>query len=289
MHKEIWTIGRILQWTEQYFQSKEMDTPRLDGEVLLSHVLGKDRIYLYTHYDQPLIQEELDAFRPLVQERAKGYCVAAIIGEKDFMGLTFKVNDKVLIPRPDTETLIEYVLGTYSKDSDVRILDVCTGSGTILLSLLHYLPNACGMGIEISADALSLAKVNSERFNLNDRVQLLESDMFSALDDKNEQFDLIVSNPPYIRTGDAKLLSQDVLNEPHIALFGGEDGLDFYRILAKTCGTYLKSQGHIAFEIGFDQAESVKALLEETGQYSNIRCIADLGGNDRVVTAVYEG
>ena len=265
MHKEIWTIGRILQWTEQYFQSKEMDTPRLDGEVLLSHVLGKDRIYLYTHYDQPLIQEELDAFRPLVQERAKGHCVAAIIGEKDFMGLTFKVNDKVLIPRPDTETLIEHVLGTYQKDSNIRILDVCTGPGTILLSLLHYLPNACGMGIEISADALSLAKVNSERFNLNDRVQLLESDMFSALDGKNEQFDLIVSNPPYIRTGDAKLLSQDVLNEPHIALFGGEDGLDFYRILA------------------------VKDLLEETGQYSNIRCITDLGGNDRVVTAVYEG
>ena len=266
-----------------------MDTPRLDGEVLLSHVLGKDRIYLYTHYDQPLIQEELDAFRPLVQERAKGHCVAAIIGEKDFMGLTFKVNDKVLIPRPDTETLIEHVLGTYQKDSDIRILDVCTGPGTILFSLLHYLPNACGMGIEISADALSLAKVNSERFNLNDRVQLLESDMFSALDGKNEQFDLIVSNPPYIRTGDVKLLSQDVLNEPHIALFGGEDGLDFYRILAKTCGTYLKSQGHIAFEIGFDQAEAVKALLEETGQYSNIRCITDLGGNDRVVTAVYEG
>ena len=289
MHKEIWTIGRILQWTEQYFQSKEMDTPRLDGEVLLSHVLGKDRIYLYTHYDQPLIQEELDAFRPLVQERAKGHCVAAIIGEKDFMGLTFKVNDKVLIPRPDTETLIEHVLSTYQKDSNIRILDVCTGPGTILLSLLHYLPNACGMGIEISADALSLAKVNSERFNLNDRVQLLESDMFSALDGKNEQFDIIVSNPPYIRTGDAKLLSQDVLNEPHIALFGGEDGLDFYRILAKTCGTYLKSQGHIAFEIGFDQAEAVKALLEETGQYSNIQCIADLGGNDRVVTAVYEG
>lgn len=289
MHKEIWTIGRILQWTEQYFQSKEMDTPRLDGEVLLSHVLGKDRIYLYTHYDQPLIQEELDAFRPLVQERAKGHCVAAIIGEKDFMGLTFKVNDKVLIPRPDTETLIEYVLGTYSKDSDVRILDVCTGPGTILLSLLHYLPNACGVGLEISTDALSLAKENGERFNLNDRVQLLESDMFSALVGNAEKFDLIVSNPPYIRTGDAKLLSQDVLNEPHIALFGGEDGLEFYRILAKACGTYLKSQGRIAFEIGYDQAEAVKALLEETGQYSNIQCIADLGGNDRVVTAVYEG
>ncbi|WP_314641618.1 peptide chain release factor N(5)-glutamine methyltransferase [uncultured Veillonella sp.] len=289
MHKEIWTIGRILQWTEQYFQSKEMDTPRLDGEVLLSHVLGKERIYLYTHYDQPLIQEELDAFRPLVQERAKGHCVAAIIGEKDFMGLTFKVNDKVLIPRPDTETLIEHVLGTYPKNSEARILDVCTGPGTILLSILHYLPNASGVGLEISTDALSLAEENSERFNLKDRVQFLASDMFSTLAGNTEQFDLIVSNPPYIRTGDAKILSQDVLNEPHIALFGGEDGLEFYRILAKECGTYLKPQGRIAFEIGFDQAEAVKALLEKTGQYSNIQCIADLGGNDRVVTAVYEG
>ena len=289
MHKEIWTIGRILQWTEQYFQSKEMDTPRLDGEVLLSHILGKDRIYLYTHYDQPLIQEELDAFRPLVQERAKGHCVAAIIGEKDFMGLTFKVNDKVLIPRPDTETLIEYVLGTYPKDSDMRVLDVCTGPGTILLSLLHYLPNACGVGLEISIDALSVAEENCERFNLNDRVQFIESDMFSGLVGKTEKFDLIVSNPPYICTGDAELLSQDVLNEPHIALFGGEDGLDFYRILTKSCGKYLKSQGRIAFEIGFDQAEAVKSLLEETGQYSNIRCITDLGGNNRVITAVYEG
>ena len=205
------------------------------------------------------------------------------------MGLTFKVNDKVLIPRPDTETLIEYVLGAYSKNSNVRILDVCTGPGTILLSLLHYLPNACGVGLEISTDALSVAKENGERFNLNDRVQLLESDMFSALVGNAEKFDLIVANPPYIRTGDAKLLSQDVLNEPHIALFGGEDGLEFYRILAKACGTYLKSQGRIAFEIGYDQAEAVKALLEETGQYSNIECIADLGGNDRVVTAVYEG
>ena len=205
------------------------------------------------------------------------------------MGLTFKVNDKVLIPRPDTETLIEHVLGAYPKDSNVHILDVCTGPGTILLSLLHYLPNACGVGLEISTDALSVAEENRERFNLNNRVQFLESDMFSALDGKAEKFDLIVSNPPYIRTGDAKLLSQDVLNEPHIALFGGEDGLEFYRILAKECGTYLKPQGRIAFEIGYDQAEEVKALLKEAGHYSNIQCIADLGGNNRVVTAVYEG
>ena len=158
-----------------------------------------------------------------------------------------------------------------------------------MLSLLHYLPNACGVGLEISTDALLVAEENGERFNLNDRVQFLESDMFSALAGNAEKFDLIVSNPPYIRTGDAKLLSQDVLNEPHIALFGGEDGLEFYRILAKECRNYLNANGRVAFEVGFDQAKEVGALLQETGQYSNIQFIADLGGHNRVVTAVYEG
>ncbi len=289
MHKEIWTIGRILQWTEQYFQSKEMDTPRLDGEVLLSHVLGKDRIYLYTHYDQPLIQEELDAFRPLVQQRAKGYSVASITGEKDFMGLTFAVNDKVLIPRPDTETLVEYILNIYPKDSNLRILDVCTGPGTILLSLLHYLPSSSGVGVDISADALSLAKQNAESFGQGNRIRFMESDMFSALAGEQEQFDLIVSNPPYIRTGDAKMLTQDVLNEPHIALFGGVDGLDFYRILAEGCSDYLKAKGRIVFEVGYDQADAVKNLLQDTNHYSNIQFLADLGGHNRVVTAICEG
>ena len=194
MHKEIWTIGRILQWTEQYFQSKEMDTPRLDGEVLLSHVLGKNRIYLYTNYDQPLEQEELDRFRPLVIERAKGYSVASLTGTKDFMGLTFAVNDKVLIPRPDTETLVEYVLSSYHQQDSIRILDMCTGPGTILLSLLHYLPTATGMGLDISRDALEIAAQNQEAFNLGNRSEFHESDMFSYLDHHNELFDVIVSN-----------------------------------------------------------------------------------------------
>ena len=170
MYKEIWTIGRILQWTEQYFQSKGMDTPRLDGEVLLSHVLGENRIYLYTNYDQPLEQEELDRFRPLVIERAKGHSVASLTGTKDFMGLTFAVNDKVLIPRPDTETLVEYVLSSYHQQDSIRILDMCTGPGTILLSLLHYLPTATGMGLDISRDALEIATKNQEAFKLENRI-----------------------------------------------------------------------------------------------------------------------
>ena len=289
MYKEIWTIGRILQWTEQYFQSKGMDTPRLDGEVLLSHVLGKNRIYLYTNYDQPLEQEELDRFRPLVIERAKGHSVASLTGTKDFMGLTFAVNDKVLIPRPDTETLVEYVLSSYHQQDSIRILDMCTGPGTILLSLLHYLPTATGMGLDISRDALEIATKNQEAFKLENRSEFYESDMFSYLEHHNELFDVIVSNPPYIRLEDKKILSPDVLNEPHIALFGGEDGLQFYRILAKECRNYLNANGRVAFEVGFDQAKEVGALLQETGQYSNIQFIADLGGHNRVVTAVYEG
>ena len=289
MYKEIWTIGRILQWTEQYFQSKGMDTPRLDGEVLLSHVLGKNRIYLYTNYDQPLEQEELDRFRPLVIERAKGHSVASLTGTKDFMGLTFAVNDKVLIPRPDTETLVEYVLSSYHQQDSIRILDMCTGPGTILLSLLHYLPTATGMGIDISRDALEIATKNQEAFKLENRSEFHESDMFSYLEHHNELFDVIVSNPPYIRLEYKKILSPDVLNEPHIALFGGEDGLQFYRILAKECRNYLNANGRVAFEVGFDQAKEVGALLQETGQYSNIQFIADLGGHNRVVTAVYEG
>ena len=289
MYKEIWTIGRILQWTEQYFQSKGMDTPRLDGEVLLSHVLGKNRIYLYTNYDQPLEQEELDRFRPLVIERAKGHSVASLTGTKDFMGLTFAVNDKVLIPRPDTETLVEYVLSSYHQQDSIRILDMCTGPGTILLSLLHYLPTATGMGLDISRDALEIATKNQEAFKLENRSEFHESDMFSYLEDHNELFDVIVSNPPYIRLEDKKILSPDVLNEPHIALFGGEDGLDFYRQLAMECVTYFKPHGLVAFEVGYDQAEDVKSLLEAVGSYVDISFAADLAGINRVVTARVKG
>jgi len=266
-----------------------MDTPRLDGEVLLSHVLGKNRIYLYTNYDQPLEQEELDRFRPLVIERAKGYSVASLTGKKDFMGLTFAVNDKVLIPRPDTETLVEYVLGAYHQQDSIRILDMCTGPGTILLSLLHYLPAATGVGLDISRDALIVANQNQESFKLENRSEFYESDMFSYLENHGELFDVIVSNPPYIRLEDKKILSSDVLNEPHIALFGGEDGLDFYRQLANQCQHYLKPHGLVAFEVGYDQADEVKCLLDATGLYRETAFVADLSGINRVVTARVKG
>lgn len=280
MAKELWTIGRLLQWTEQYFSEKGVDTPRLDGEVLLSHVIQQDRIYLYTHYDKPMVQEELDAYRALVIKRTQGYSTAAITGEKEFMGLSFIVNDKVLIPRPDTETLIEGLLERIGKDDAVRILDVCCGPSTIISSLLHYLPHATGVGVDISEDALMVAEKNQVRFHLEERLTLQLSDMFQQVPE--QLFDYIVSNPPYITSADMKTLAIEVLHEPRIALYGGEDGLDFYRILAEQSGHYLRDGGVLAMEVGIHQAEPVQALLSEAG-FSRMETWRDLGGIERVV------
>ena len=281
MHKELWTIGRILQWTEQYFRNKGIEDGRLDGEVLLSHILGQPRIYLYTNYDKPLEQHELDAYRPLVMERVKGFSVAAIIGEKEFMGLPFTVTKDVLIPRPDTETLVEDILAVLPNDGEYRILDVCTGPGTILYSLLHYMPNATGMGLDISKDALQVAATNREKLEIGDRAKLCVSDLFSALASLGgyeESFDVITSNPPYIPTAELETLAVEVKNEPSLALDGGEDGLDFYRRLVTDSATYLKSGGYLAVEIGMGQEEDVCVLAKATGFYGEPVMQKDIAG-----------
>lgn len=282
MPKELWTIGRLLQWTEQYFHSKGVESSRLDGEVLLSHVLGVDRIYLYTHYDKPMTKEELDKFRPLVVERANGYSVAAVTGKKEFMGLMFSVSKDVLIPRPDTETIIEDLLSQISTDEAPYILDVCTGPGTILYSLLHYLPKSTGLGLDISKEALQMAAINREQLQLTNRAKLWQSDMFSALENDlatyKETFHVIVSNPPYIPSKDMVDLAPEVLNEPHIALDGGEDGLHFYRQLISKAPQFLKSGGILAFEIGIGQEEAIADMAKDTGAYSDVTMTKDLGG-----------
>ena len=182
MDKGLWTISRVLQWTEQYFRSKGIESSRLDGEVLLSHILGCDRMYLYVNFDRPLNQDELRPFHETILQRVKGYSVAAIIGHKEFMGLDFHVNEHVLIPRPDTETLIEDILDTYDTESSPRILDLCTGPGTILLSLLHYLPQAKGIGVDISKKALAVAEQNRQSMELADRSRFCEIDIKQLLE-----------------------------------------------------------------------------------------------------------
>ncbi len=181
MDKGLWTISRVLQWTEQYFRSKGIESSRLDGEVLLSHILGCDRMYLYVNFDRPLNQDELRPFYETILQRVKGYSVAAIIGHKEFMGLDFHVNEHVLIPRPDTETLIEDILDIYHTEASPKILDLCTGPGTILLSLLHYLPQAKGVGVDISKKALAVAEQNRQSMGLAEVSRFCESDIKQLL------------------------------------------------------------------------------------------------------------
>ncbi len=277
---QVWTIGSILKWSEQYFGSHGAETPRLDAEVLLSYLLGQKRIFLYVHFDQPLTAEELARYREMVKRRAAGEPVAYICGEKEFMVLTFKVTPAVLVPRPDTETLVEAVIERLKGKEGARIADVCTGSGAIALALAHYLPESSIVATEISADAVSIAKENAESLGLSERVVFCEGDLLAPL--SGETFDAIVSNPPYIPSVEIAGLPREVRAEPIIALDGGADGLDFYRRLVHESTALLKDGGFLAVECGDTQAGAI-AEMAVTGGFGRTEIVHDLSDKERVV------
>ncbi len=277
---QVWTIGSILKWSEQYFGSHGAETPRLDAEVLLSYLLGQKRIFLYVHFDQPLTAEELARYREMVKRRAAGEPVAYICGEKEFMGLTFKVTPAVLVPQPDTETLVEAVIERLKGKEGARIADVCTGSGAIALALAHYLPETSVAATDISADAVSIAKENAESLGLSERVVFCEGDLLAPL--SGETFDAIVSNPPYIPSAEIAGLPREVRAEPIIALDGGADGLDFYRRLVHESTALLKDGGFLAVECGDTQAGAI-AEMAVTGGFGRTEIVHDLSDKERVV------
>lgn len=277
---KIWTIGALLQWTHQFFAGKGIDSPRLDAEILLAHVLHKERIYLYAHYDEPMNPQELAAYRELVKKRANRYSVAHILGTQPFMGLDFKVNEDVLIPRPETEMLVETVV-TAAEGTAPVIIDIGTGSGAIVLSLLHYLPQATGTGVDISSKALAIAAENGRSLGLDDRVTWIESDLFTQVPPCT--CDWLVSNPPYLTQGDMEQLQPEVRHDPALALYGGDDGLDFYRRIAADSPAYVKVGGHCAVEIGAGQADDVTAIFCRHGAYDHEQTVKDYGGIDRVL------
>ncbi len=276
---QVWTIGSMLKWSEQYFGSHGAETPRLDAEVLLSYLLGQKRIYLYVHFDQPLTADELARYRELVKRRAAGEPVAYICGEKEFMGLAFKVTPAVLVPQPDTEILVESVIERL-KGKTAHIADICTGSGAIALALAHYLPEASLAATEISTEALAIAKDNAEKLKLSERVEFREGDLLSPL--SGETFDAIVSNPPYIPSGEIPGLPREVQAEPKLALDGGADGLDFYRRLVGESAARLKDGGFLAVECGDTQAEEI-AVMAKNGGFGKTEIVRDLADKERVV------
>lgn len=278
----IWTIKKLLLWTTHYFQEHHLDSPRLDAELLLAHVLHKQRIYLYTDFDLIVEPSELSLYREYIKKRVSGISTAAIIGEKEFMGLTFKVNEDVLIPRPDTETWLEKVIQYHRNEQGLHVADLGTGSGAILLSYLYYCKEDTGVGVDISEKALALAEENGKNLKMDDRVTWRRGDYLTALEE-GELFDGILTNPPYIPTGDIRGLAEEVRHEPMNALDGGADGLTFYRKLAEGAAEHLKDGGFLAAEFGIHQAADVVNLLKKTGKFDSFEVITDYGGIERAV------
>lgn len=286
---EIWTIGRILKWTENFFKEKGIESPRLDAEVLLGHVLEKERIYLYVHFDEPLQPQELAEYREAIKQRIRRVPVAYIIGQREFMGLTFHVTEDTLVPRPDTEILVQAAierlkkLGGADEARPVRFADIGTGTGAICLSVLHYLPQATADTVDISEAARSVAEENAESLGVADRVKFYTGDLLAPL---AEAYDAILSNPPYIPDADIEGLAPEVrCKEPRTALSGGADGLDFYRRLVVDSPALLKDDGFLAVEVGIHQAQAVAKMAVESGKFARTEIIKDYGGIERVVVA----
>lgn len=287
MAHSVWTIMKILNWTKQYFEAKGVENPRLDAEVLLCAVLKCQRITLYVDFERPLSEEELATYREYVRRRGNFEPLAYILGERAFMRNTFKVNKATLVPRPETELLVESLVRIaplLKREGDVKILDIGTGSGAIIVSLLDYLPNAKGVGVDISVDALIVAKENSEKIGVTGRIGFVRSDVFSKLP-LEKKFDIIVSNPPYIPAGDIAGLDKDVQQEPRGALDGGADGLDFYRSITAEAMDHMAEEGVLAFEIGIGQAAAVQQLCLDAG-FVKTAVRKDYAGIERMVFAV---
>ena len=276
------TIREILiKYSEEL---KEISsTPRLDVEILLQKVLGDvDRLYIHLNLDKSLNEEEQNVFLKLIEERLNNRPIAYIVGNREFMGLDFYVQEGVLIPRPDTEILVEEIIKIGKNKENIEILDIGTGSGAITVSLAKYLDNANITSVDISDIALQIGKKNAISNDVSNKIEFIKSDLFTSID-KNKRFDIIVSNPPYIRRDVMDTLDKQVKDyEPYTALEGGDDGLDFYRKITEQAKVYLKVNGILAYEVGHDQSEDVSKLMDMNG-YTNIYTMKDLQGIDRVV------
>ena len=285
--REVWTILKLLNWTKQYFASKGVENPRLDAEVLLCDVLDYSRIQLYTHFDEPLNPDELKKYKEYVVRRVKREPVAYILGKKGFMQYDFKVTKDTLVPRPETELLVENLIALNKDKGPREILDLGVGSGAILVSLLGNLPEARGLGVDISAGAVEVTLENAKTIGVADRCAVLVSDLYANVP-KDEKFHIIVSNPPYIPRRDLAGLAPEVHKEPVTALDGGEDGLDFYRRILEDVGDYLLPDGMVAFEIGIGEGQAVADLCKAAG-LTCVKVCNDYGGIDRMVFAAKEG
>jgi len=287
--QDIWTILKLIRWTDERFKKEGLPTPRLDAEVLLAESLGIDRVGLYTHFDQPLQPVELARFKKLIQRRMAHEPLAYITGKREFWSLPLRITPDVLIPRPETEGLVAEALEVLADgerwERCWRILEIGTGSGAISIALAKELPSASLVATDLSEKALALARENASESGVQERIQFLHGDLFDPLEE-GSPFDLILSNPPYIPRSHFASLAPEVRDfEPRIALDGGEDGLIFFRRALPRVGRYLKPGGWLLAEIGAGQDPEVRKIAAENSDLEAFTFIPDLAGIKRVFKA----
>jgi release factor glutamine methyltransferase len=283
MAKERWTVQLVIKWTAEHFQKKGLDNPRLEAEVLLAHLLGIDRMGLYLNYDRPLKEEERQAYREMIQRRQAGEPLAYIVGSKEFWSLRLAVSPECLIPRPETEHLVEEAVRIgRGLEPPLRVLEIGHGCGAVAIALAKELDDAEIVATDISAGACSLAQENAAAQGVEGRIRFFLGDLFPI---GAEPFDLICSNPPYIPTAEVLQLAPEIRDyEPLTALDGGEDGLSFFRRIAQAASAFLKAGGWLLLEMGQGQAPQVAAILQGQG-FQQIDLIPDYAGVKRVIRA----
>ncbi len=266
-------------------------TPKLDAEILLLYYMGTDRSFLFAHFGDSMDDKRCEAYFELVDERATGKPLQYITGRQEFMGISFFVSDSVLIPRQDTEALVEEVIKIANENhktlGTLNILDLCCGSGAIGVSLAYYLTKVKLVATDISTKALSVAAKNAADYRVSGKIKFILGDLFAPLKTGafgKRHFDMIVSNPPYIKSDVLPTLQREITEyEPLIALDGGKDGLDFYRKIVAEAPAHLKKHGWLLLEIGYDQAQDLCELITADGRYGDVEIIKDLAGLDRIV------
>ena len=284
-----WTIQKLLNWTTEYLTGKGVDAPRLSAELLLSNVLGLKRIELYTQYNRMVEQEHLARLRELVKRAGQHEPVAYLVGRAEFYSIEFEVTPDCLIPRPETELLVQRSIELLRlRAGPHQVCDLCTGCGVIAVAIAKNVPDAKVIATDLSEAALGVAAKNVRKYGLDDRVELLRGDLYEPLIPQLDMapFDLIVCNPPYVSAAEYEKLEKNVKDyEPRTALYGGEDGLELYRRIAEQVGRFLDSDGALLLEIGHEQGSAVRALLEQTGLFEIIKVDKDLSSHDRIVMA----
>jgi len=283
-----WTVQQLLTWTTKHFTGKSIESPSVEARILLAHVLGCRPLDVLTRYEEEPTTPQRSRYRELIQKRTEGCPVAYLVGTRDFYLLSYDVNSAVLIPRPDTETLVEAALTLLKHHPTARVLDVGTGSGCIAVSLAHQAKQAHITAVDISPEAAAVARQNAGKHGVTDRVTVVVGDLFAPLP-AGAKYQLIVSNPPYISPAEIATLEVQVKDyEPRLALDGGPDGLAFYRRFARDAAQYLVPHGTLMVEVGHTQDAAVRALLAEYG-WQAIESRKDMAGHHRVVTARHGG